>query len=72
LEIAHAGDRYHNSISTNSAWFRIPLSMVVEYLYRPMTYANKMNVPPARNSPATCENFTPRWGSYKENSHRQL
>jgi len=24
------------------------------------------------NSPATCENFTPRWGSYKENDHRQL
>lgn len=33
-----------------------------------MTYPNRINVPPARNSPDNCENFTPRWGSYEENS----
>jgi len=33
-----------------------------------MTYPNRINVPPARNSPDNCENLTPRWGSYEENN----
>jgi len=43
------------------------LSIPKLIVYAVATCPNRTSDPPARNSPATCVNFKPKWGSYSAN-----